>query len=103
MEEIGFRIKMAQGGNRNSSVKLIKGSNVIVSEQITEQINKINHQLIKKKIDLSSALNILRECVGTKYGKYREERKEKKHKLLQANRSKITLFKTTDKDEESEC
>ncbi|CAF2919126.1 unnamed protein product [Rotaria sp. Silwood2] len=67
MEETGFRIKMAQGGTGNSSVKLIKGSNVIASEQITEQINEINHQLIKKKIDLSSALNKLRECVGTKY------------------------------------
>jgi hypothetical protein len=78
MEETGFRIKMAQGRTGNSSVKLIKGSNVIASEQITEQINEINHQLLKKKIDLSSALNKLRECVGTKYGKYREERKEKK-------------------------
>ncbi|CAF4904050.1 unnamed protein product [Rotaria sp. Silwood1] len=67
MEETGFRIKMAQGGAGNSSVKLIKGSNVIVSEQITEQINEINHQLIKNKIDLLSALDKLRECVGTKY------------------------------------
>ncbi|CAF4139513.1 unnamed protein product [Rotaria sordida] len=67
MEETGFRIKMAQGGAGNSSVKLIKGSNVTVSEQITEQINEINHQLIKNKIDLLSALDKLRECVGTKY------------------------------------
>ncbi len=102
MEETGFRIKMAQGGTGNSSVQLIKGSNVIASEHITEQINEINHQLIKNKIDLLSALNKLRECVGRKYGKYREERKGKK-KLLQANRSKITRLIKTDTDGESEC
>ncbi|CAF3806291.1 unnamed protein product [Adineta steineri] len=59
MEETDFRIKMAQAEAENSSVKLIKGSNVTASEQITEQINETNHQLKKKKIDLSSALNKL--------------------------------------------
>jgi hypothetical protein len=103
IEETGFRIKIAQGGTENSSVKLIKGSNVIVSEQITEQIKEINQQLKKKKIDLSSALNKFRECVGRKYGKYREERKEKKDKLLQVSRSKTARFIKTDNDEESEC
>jgi hypothetical protein len=54
MEEIGFRIKLAQDGTGNSSGKLKKGSNVIVSQQTTEQINEINHQLKKKKSVVTS-------------------------------------------------
>jgi hypothetical protein len=77
-EETGFRIKIAQARADNSSNKPSKGSNVIASEQTTEYINEINHQLKKKKIDLSTALNKLRELVGTKYGKYRE-RRERQH------------------------
>lgn len=73
-EETGFRIKVAQAEAGNSSGKFNKGSNVIASEQITEQIIEINYQLKKKKIDLSTALNKLRELVGKKYGKYREEK-----------------------------
>jgi hypothetical protein len=76
MKETGFRIKVAQGGTVNSSGKLKKGPDVIVSGQTTEQINEVNHQLKKKKRNLLTALNKLRELVGTKYGKYRE-RKEK--------------------------
>jgi hypothetical protein len=105
MEETGFRIKVAQAETGNSSGKLNKGSNVIASEQITEQISEINHQVKKQKINLSTALNKLCELVGTKYGKYREERKEKQQKKLQQeNRSKTaTCSTTTDNDSDSEC
>jgi hypothetical protein len=105
IEETGFRIKVAQNVTGNSSGKLNKGSNVIASEQITEKIIEINHQLKKKKIDLSTALNKLSELVGTKYGKYREERKEKQDILLQANRSKTAPRSTTtiNDSSESEC
>ncbi len=78
MEETGFRIKIAQARAGNSSSKLSKGSNVLASEQTTEYINEINHQLKKKQIDVSTALNKLRELIGTKYGKYRE-RRERQH------------------------
>lgn len=78
IEETGFRIKMAQAGNKNLPGKSIKGTNVILSEQITEYISEINHQLRKKDIDLFTALNRLHELVGTKYGKYRERREKQR-------------------------
>jgi hypothetical protein len=78
IEETGFRIKMAQAENGNLSDKLNKGTNVIASEQTTERISEINLQLRRRDIDISTVLNKLCELVGTKYGKYREQ-KERQH------------------------
>jgi hypothetical protein len=78
IEETGFRIKMAQAEIGNLSDKLNKGTNVIASEQTTERISEINLQLRRRDIDISTALNKLCELVGTKYGKYREQ-KERQH------------------------
>ncbi len=78
IEETGFRIKMAQVENGNLFNKLNKGTNVIASEQTTKFISEINLELERREIDISTALNKLRESVGTKHGKYRE-RRERQH------------------------
>lgn len=86
MEETGFRVKMAQADIGNLYDKTSKGTNVVTSEETTEKINEINLDLKEKKINLSTALNKLRELVGTKYGKYREnverEREKKEEKYV---------------------